>query len=131
MGNFTEKGKFRANPDANIENATRFVCEDTPGTVAKDEATVDTSGGTDWTGIEYAGKDGTAVVLTFDTPVPIASGADKLRDEIFKTINKHEVDGIVRVDVAGANWTLKHWGAGTLSKVYLDGTASNLARTAL
>ena len=122
MADFTKKGLFRANPNADEDNNLRLVHADTPGTVQKDLASdIDTVTGSpaNFTGIEYAGADGAANVINFSTPIAVTD-YDGLKDAIFAITRKHEVDGIVTVTFSTPNVTVTHYGAGTLSKVFVD-----------
>lgn len=137
----SNRGKFRANEHANVNNALRLVDPDTPGTPAKDTGDVDASGGTNWTGVTYTGKDGVATTLRFfkeqiPTAEPIyedvaVGSADDLRDALLRLISKYEVEPVVKVSLDGTTYSIEHVGSGTLGAIFLDGSSNALSRASL
>ncbi len=129
---YTDKGLFRANPNADVDNTLRLVHPTTPGTSAKDESTaLDTITGAPvaFTGIEYKAADGVTRDYVFSTAI-LVTDYDGLRDAIFAEISKHEVDAIITVSFSTPNVTLTHYGSGTLTEAYIDGASvDTLART--
>jgi len=135
------RGKFRANENANVNNALRLVDPDTPGTPEKDTGDIDASGGTNWTGVTYTGKDGVAQTLRFfkeqiPTAEPIyedvsVGSADDLRDALLRLISKYEVLPVVKVTLDGSTYSIEHVGSGTLGAVFLDGSSNSLSRASL
>lgn len=135
-------GLFRANPFANLENALRLVDPTTPGTPGTDSATIDVSGASAITGINYTGKDGESQFIQFfreaqltqkRTPFTLAaaSSAKDIQDAIHDILLLHEVDTIISVEKAGNNLTIEHTGAGTLESIVVDGTDRSLTRVAV
>ena len=135
-------GQFRANPEANLENALALVDENTPGTPATDSGTVDVLEATTITGVKYAGKDGVEKLVQFfredqltqkRTPFTLAAGSDPkvIQDAIYDVIRSNEVDAIVSVTKAVNTLTIEHTGAGTLAALVVDGTDAALSRAAI
>ena len=140
----SNKGQFRANEMALGPNNLRLADPNTPGTVATDTLTVDTSalGPTAVVnGITYQGKDGTAVQISFSRPTYPEGGRDDydvqakfidtpaetteaLRKAIQEIVELHEKDPEITVTYTGDptdTLVVVHVGAGTLSKLIIDG----------
>ena len=137
-----EAGKFRANPLANSENATRLVDRTTPGTAGTDSGTVALAGKASIQGIKYAGKDGVTrfVPLSREDPltqervpysISAASTPAEIQEHLFKLTDREEVDGILSVVQNGTTATsvdIEHTGSGTISAIVVDGADEALSR---
>jgi pyruvate/2-oxoglutarate dehydrogenase complex dihydrolipoamide acyltransferase (E2) component len=135
-------GKFRSNPAANSENATRLVDRDEPGSAGTDTGTVALSGKSTIQGIKYAGKDGVVSFIPFsredsltqeriEYPLPAASSPQRIQDAIHELIDRQEVDSIVSVTQNSGTATsidVEHTGSGTLSAIVVDGADNPISR---
>lgn len=132
-------GLFRANPEANVENALKLTPPTGTGTPQVDTGTIDVSVATSIEGVRYTGKDGVSALIQFfnedhltqkRTPYVLSAQAEPevIQAAIHKIISLHEIDSIVSVTKAVNTLTVSHTGSGSLTAVVVDGADSALTR---